>query len=86
MGGLEMEVGILFADVRGFTSLAERHAPDAVTTLLNRFYATAVDVLCEHAIIDKLVGDQVMALYLAPPGGQATRTPFRRDQDGHRQV
>ena len=64
MGGTEMEVGILFADIRGFTSLAERETPDAVATLLNRFYATAVDVLCEHAIIDKLVGDQVMALYL----------------------
>jgi adenylate cyclase len=64
MGGVEMEVGILFADVRGFTSLAERESPDAVAALLNRFYATAVDVLCEHAIIDKLVGDQVMALYL----------------------
>jgi adenylate cyclase len=64
MGGVEMDVGILFADVRGFTSLAERQAPDAVADLLNRFYASAVDVLCEHAIIDKLVGDQVMALYL----------------------
>ncbi len=64
MGGQEMDVGILFADVRGFTSLAERQTPDAVATLLNRFYATAVDILCEHAIIDKLVGDQVMALYL----------------------
>ena len=64
MGGVEMEVGILFADVRGFTSLAERQTPDAVATLLNSFYATAVNVLCEHAIIDKLVGDQVMALYL----------------------
>jgi adenylate cyclase len=64
MGGVEMDVGILFADVRGFTSLAERQAPDAVAALLNRFYASAVDVLCEHAIIDKLVGDQVMALYL----------------------
>jgi adenylate cyclase len=64
MGGVEIDVGILFADVRGFTSLAERQTPDAVATLLNRFYATAVDVLCEHAIIDKLVGDQVMALYL----------------------
>jgi len=64
MGGVEMNVGILFADLRGFTSLAEQQAPDAVATLLNRFYATAVDVLCQHAIIDKLVGDQVMALYL----------------------
>jgi adenylate cyclase len=64
MGGVEIDVGILFADVRGFTSLAEHQAPDEVATLLNRFYATAVDVLCEHAIIDKLVGDEVMALYL----------------------
>jgi adenylate cyclase len=64
MGGVEMDVGILFADVRGFTTLAERQAPDAVASLLNRLYATAVDVLCEHAIIDKLVGDEVMALYL----------------------
>jgi adenylate cyclase len=64
MGGVEMHVGILFADVRGFTSLAEGQAPDDVATLLNRFYASAVDVLCRHAIIDKLVGDEVMALYL----------------------
>lgn len=64
MGGTEMNVGILFADIRGYTSLAERETPDALATLLNRFYASAVEVLCEHAIIDKLVGDQVMALYL----------------------
>jgi adenylate cyclase len=37
MGGVEMQVGILFVDVRGFTSLAERQTPDAVATLLNRF-------------------------------------------------
>jgi adenylate cyclase len=64
MGGQEMEVGILFADIRGFTSLAEHEQPDRVADLLNRFYAGAVKVLCEHAIVDKLVGDQVMALYL----------------------
>ena len=64
MGGTEMNVGILFADIRGFASLAERETPDALATLLNRFYASAVEVLCEHAIVDKLVGDQVMALYL----------------------
>lgn len=64
MGGVEMNVGVLFVDVRGFTSLAERQAPEAVAKLLNRFYATAIEVVCEHAIIDKLVGDQVMALYL----------------------
>jgi adenylate cyclase len=64
MGGQEMEVGILFADIRGFTTLAEGQAPERVAGLLNRFYAGAIDVLCRHAIVDKLVGDEVMALYL----------------------
>jgi len=64
MGGQEMEVGILFADIRGFTTLAEHQAPDQVAGLLNRFYAGVVEVLCRHAIVDKLVGDEVMALYL----------------------
>lgn len=64
MGGQEMDAGVLFADIRGFTALAEREAPDRVAELLNRFYAGAVAVLCDYAILDKLVGDQVMALYL----------------------
>ena len=64
MGGVEMEVGVLFADVRGFTSLAEAMASDQVAELLNRFYSSAAEVLSRSAIIDKLVGDEVMALYL----------------------
>ena len=59
-----MEIGVLFADVSGFTSLSEDMAPDRVAALLNRFYACASDVLSRSAIIDKLVGDEVMALYL----------------------
>jgi adenylate cyclase len=66
MGGVKMEIGVLFADVRGFTSLAERLSPDAVAKLLNRFYAAASKILTRSAIIDKLVGDEVMALYLPP--------------------
>jgi adenylate cyclase len=64
MGGVEMEVGVLFADVRGFTSLAERTPTDEVAQLLNRFYAAASAVLTRSALIDKFVGDEVMALYL----------------------
>ena len=64
MGGVEMEIGVLFADVRGFTALAGRMAPDDVAELLNRFYAAASKVLTRSAIVDKLVGDEVMALYL----------------------
>jgi adenylate cyclase len=64
MGGVEMEVGVLFADVRGFTSLSERMAPDDVAQLLNQFYAVASKLLTRSAIVDKLVGDEVMALYV----------------------
>jgi adenylate cyclase len=64
VGGCEIDVGVLFADVRGFTALAEHGDPSALAALLNRFYDAAVSVLCRHSIIDKLVGDQVMALYL----------------------
>jgi adenylate cyclase len=64
MGGVEMEIGVLFADVRGFTSMSEGVAPTEVAELLNRFYGAASEILSRSAIIDKLVGDEVMALYL----------------------
>lgn len=63
-GGMTMEAGVLFADIRGFTSLSERSDPATVSTLLRRFYAAAEDVLFPEAVIDKLIGDEVMALYL----------------------
>src|SRR3954465_1430519 len=64
MGGVELEIGVLFADVRGFTSMSEGMAPKGVAELLNRFYEAAAAILSRSAIIDKLVGDEVMALYL----------------------
>ena len=66
MGGAQMEIGVLFADVRGFTALSETMAPEAVAEMLNGFYSSATEVLSRSAIIDKMVGDQVMALYLPP--------------------
>ena len=64
MGGHQTEVGVLFADIRNFTTYAEEKSPEVVADHLNRFYAGSIDVLCRHAIVDKLVGDEVMALYL----------------------
>jgi adenylate cyclase len=63
LGGVETEIGVLFADVRGFTHLAEEMAPNDVAQLLNRFYFHATAILTRSAIIDKFIGDQVMALY-----------------------
>src|SRR5688500_1677901 len=64
MGGVEMEIGVLFADVRGYTTLTERMAPNVVAELMNGFYASATRILSRSAIVDKLVGDEVMALYV----------------------
>jgi adenylate cyclase len=65
LGGAEVDTGILFADIRGFTSYSEGRAPEEVAQLANRFYAVASNVLAAHdAVIDKLVGDEVMALWV----------------------
>ena len=56
---------MLFVDMRGYTAFAEEKPPEEVADLLNRFYAVAADALCKHdAVIDKLIGDEVMALFL----------------------
>ena len=64
-GGAELDIAVLFADVRGSTALGEKLQPTAYAELLNRFYRTATEVLIQHdAIIDKLIGDEVMALFI----------------------
>lgn len=63
-GGMKMYTGVLFADVRGFTARAEAGDPEDMARLLRRFYGCAERVLFPEAIIDKVVGDEVMALYL----------------------
>ena len=63
-GGSKMEIGVLFADLRGFTARFDGADPEEVSNVLRRFYGCAEDVLFPDAIIDKLIGDEVMALYL----------------------
>jgi adenylate cyclase len=63
-GGMTAEVGVLFADLRGFTSDTEQRSPAETSAELRRFYAHAEKVLFPEALIDKLIGDEVMALYL----------------------
>jgi adenylate cyclase len=69
-GGAEVDVAVLFADVRGSTALAERIAPSAYADLLNRFYGAATEVLLRHdGLIDKLIGDEAMALFIPGVAG-----------------
>ncbi len=63
--GVEVEITMLFADVRGSTTLAEKMSPSDFGILMNRFYDTASHVLVHSlAIIDKFVGDEVIGLYI----------------------
>ncbi len=69
---MEIEIGVLFADVRGFTALSESKPPQEVARILDRFYVAAAGVLYKHdAFIDKFVGDEVMALFLTGLTGPA---------------
>ncbi|HEY2006905.1 MAG TPA: adenylate/guanylate cyclase domain-containing protein [Solirubrobacteraceae bacterium] len=61
---MTQHIGVLFADLRGFTERLDGGDPQAATMLLRRFYRCAEDVLFPEAVIDKLIGDEVMALYL----------------------
>jgi adenylate cyclase len=64
-GGAECDIAVLFADVRGSTGLGESRSASEVAALYNRFYVTATEVLVRHdAIVDKLIGDEVMALFV----------------------
>lgn len=63
-GGMKMPTGVLFADLRGFTARFDGADPEQASLELRRFYRCAEDVLFPDAVIDKLIGDEVMALYL----------------------
>ncbi len=64
-GGAEIELSLLFADVRGSTKLAEKMKPAEFSQLIGRFFAASTHVLLDtHAWIDRLVGDQVIGMYI----------------------
>jgi adenylate cyclase len=64
-GGAEVEISFLFADVRGSTALAERMSAGEFSHLMARFYGAAAHVVdARNGIVDKFVGDQVVALFI----------------------
>ena len=63
-GGSEVELSLLFVDVRGSTNMAEQMSAAEFGRLLDRFYKAATEVLIRtDAFIDKFVGDEVIGLY-----------------------
>ena len=63
-GGRRTEATVLFADIRGFSNMAEQHEPEIIVNMLNDFFETMVSCVFEHeGALDKFVGDEVMAVW-----------------------
>lgn len=78
-GGTEIEMTVLFADVRGSTALAEGMSPTAFSHLMDRFYTVATEALVTHdAVIEKFIGDEVTALFV--PGYAGPEYPRKAVQ------
>lgn len=69
-GGAEVTGSILFADIRGSTGMAEAMSPTEFRRLLDRFYTAASQaVFANSGVVDKFVGDEIMAVF-APMLGE----------------
>lgn len=80
LGGDKREVGILFADLRHFTPIAEGLSPEAIIHLLNRFFSRMVDIIQAHeGIVEDFLGDAILAFFDPLEGAlpQAMQQAFR---------
>lgn len=67
LGGRKEKVAVLFADIAGFTSIAESHEPEKIVSLLNELFTILTGIIFRNnGMIDKFIGDSVMALFGIP--------------------
>jgi adenylate cyclase len=70
VGGAEIELSMLFADIRGSTGLGERLRPAQFTALLNGFYRIAAKAIVGNlGMVDKFVGDEAIGLFIPMMSG-----------------
>ena len=67
LGGEKKELSILFSDIRGFTTISESMSPEKLIILLNRYFTPMTKCVLENkGMLDKYIGDAVMAFFNAP--------------------
>lgn len=67
LGGKKAEITIMFADIRGFTSLSETHSAEEVSKLLNEYFTEIEPVITKYnGVINKFIGDAVLVIFGDP--------------------
>lgn len=67
LGGEEREITVLFSDIRGFTTLSENTTPTELVSIINRYFnAMTSEILHHDGVVDKYIGDAIMAFWGAP--------------------
>lgn len=67
LGGKEVEATVFFSDIEGFTSISEKLTPKELVIFLNEYFTLASRIILDHdAMVDKYIGDAIMAIFGAP--------------------
>lgn len=67
LGGKKADVTVLFADIRGFTSMSEKLQPDEISVILNEYFTAIEPIISKYnGVINKFIGDAVMAIFGEP--------------------
>ncbi|MCI5888369.1 MAG: adenylate/guanylate cyclase domain-containing protein, partial [Brachyspira sp.] len=67
LGGKRANVTVLFADIRGFTSMSEKMTAEEVSKILNEYFTEIEPIITKHnGVINKFIGDAVMAIFGEP--------------------